>query len=307
MKTALTALALSLALGSLAPAAPTAAQDAARAPVDELPAVEAPPELPSRYATKFDRALKRLRNSNADKRAKTEAELIEYGRAAIPGLISKLHTDHEGLGEGLLACLEAVVDLRDRELVAAHADSEHLYGRAFAARAGGALGVLETLDPLEPLLDDASPLVRVEAALALARNGREEGLDVLALNFETAEARVLEALAGISGAGDHGPLVDLLALDARRQREEPDVAAAERRAAVRMLHAIGDLPAVRALGTALDDPHNLVQRQAIDAVRDVCEGAEPFSGRSIFEQVGEVERLKDVAAKWTPPEGDDEG
>lgn len=295
MKTALLALAVSLA-------PPLVAQDA-EAP-RELPPVEAPPAMESRLEGRFERDLKRLRNSNAERRAETEAEIVEYGRAAIPGLVDSLHTDHEGLGEGLVTCLTALVDLRDRELVASHATSRHVYARAFAARAGGELGLDVTLDPLADLLDDPSTLVRIEAALALTANGREAGLDELGRHFTQVEERALAALSGVHGAGDHGPLVTLLEIDPQREREQPEEAAAERRAAVRMLQAIGDVPAVRALGGALGDPHNLVQRDAIDALRAICEDAEPFSGRSIFEQLGEVQRLEKVAATWTPSDGE---
>ncbi len=275
------------------------AQDGPDAPVD-LPMVEEPPELADNLRTRFDRSLKRLRNSNAEKRAKTEQEIVEYGRGAIPGLIDKLHTDHEGLGEGLVTCLTELVDLRDRELVASHATSEHVYARAFSARAGGKLGLGWTLKPLEQLLEDERLLVRVEAALALVRNGHADGLPVLALNFEDERPRVLAALPGIKNHGDHGPLLALLRIDEKRQREEPDKAAAERRAAVSMLRAIADVPAVRALGESLNDPHNLVQREAIDAVREICEDKGPFSGQSIFQQLSEVKRLQAVAKTWVP-------
>lgn len=301
------------------PALPT--QDAPK-PDADLPALEAPPELERKVLQKFQRALKRLRNSNAARRAATEQEIIGFGRGTIPGLMAETHTDHDGLADGLVTCLAALVDLRDRDLVAASLDSEHAVARRFAAAAVGKLGTDALVEAVEPLLEAEDPRIRLEAALSLVRRGREIGLVELALQYggeqdeekpdskprrssarssatksPTIQERVLAQLPGLKNRGDHRPLRQLLKLDKERQQEEPDVAARERLAAVEMLHAIGDGASVGALAIALEDPHNVVQVRAIDALRELLEDAGPFEGRSIFQQLTEVKRLKEVLGK----------
>ncbi len=265
----------------------------------ELPPVEAPPELEARLAPKFERALKRLRNSKAGPRAATEAEIIGYGRGTIPDLLEATTTDHAGLSAGLVFCLTELVDLRDRDIVAEALHSERPVMRRFGARATGKLGTEPLVAELPPLLEDDDDGVVVEAALALATQGSDAGLGELALRYGDPELkpRVLAALPGVKGSGDHRALRMLLVIDERREREEPDVAAAERQAAVEMLHAIGDDSAINSLTRALEDSHNVVQRAAIDALRDLLEDSGPFDGKSIFQQLREVERLRDLARK----------
>jgi len=132
-----------------------------------------------------------------------------------------------------------------------------------------------------------------EAALALVRCGRPEGLPLAATLYSGPDKeRVLEVLPGIIGKGRHEPLAQRLKLDPRREQEEPAVAAAERQATVELLAAIGDDAARALLVTALDDKHNVVQRKAIDALRDLLENQGPLQASSIFQQIREVERLK---------------
>jgi len=272
---------------------------------DDLPPVEAPPELSTMEEQKAKRAIKNLRNSNAQRRAAVEEQVIAFGRGAIPLLIDASTTDHEGKQAGIVRCLVELADLRDRELVAAQVTSERAVLRRFAAREAAQTALPALLDLLPELLEDGDPEVRTEAALALVRNGREAGLSALADAFvedgtEALRERILAALDGIVGEGSHRALVDRLHVDERREREDPEGAAAERRAAVAMLRAIGDGAAVKALGTALDDSHNVVQRDAIDALRDIIEDAPPFEGQSIFQQINEVKRLKDVVRRYRP-------
>ena len=92
----------------------------------------------------------------------------------------------------------------------------------------------------------------------------------------------------------------MLTIDQKREREEPEVAAKERIAAVAVLHAIGDKPAQVLLMQTLEDHHNVVQRDAINALRDLLEQQPPMQGGSIFQQIKEVERLRKV---WKEKEG----
>jgi len=300
---------LSLLLGFALLVAPSFA--AAQTPDDpELPAVEAPPELRAHLEVKLARSIKALRNSNPEARAKYEQQVVEYGRAALPLLIEACSTDHEGKQDGLLFCLEQLADLRDRELVAAQVESEHALLRRFAARAAGRWLWPPLVESLPPLLDDADPGVRQEAALSLLAAGRDTGLAVLveqateptgdrATDEQRARAdavkqRVLAVLPGLAEHGDHRVLRDALRFDPELHRDDAAAHASTRRTAVQMLAAVGDRVAVAALFDALDDTHNLVQRDAIDGLRRLLENKEPFDGGSIFAQINEVKRLKEL-------------
>ncbi len=308
----LLAVTCSVAALPAAPTGPAAGQQAAA-----LPAVEAPPTIERAKRQKLVRAVKRLRNSSAERRRETEQEIIAFGRAALPVLLDAAVTPHEGQQAGLVECLSELADARDRELAAAALTSPHPTLRRFGARFAGELGTEELLDAATALLDDDDQTARIEAALALVSRGRDSGLLPLIEVFDTGwhpdaevsphkqqpgqqppespwQARILEALPGVAGKGSHKRLTWRLTIDPQREQEEPAEAANERLAAVRMLHAIGDRASQRAIAGALDDPHNLVQRAAIDGLRDLAEDSGPFDGGSIFEQLNEVKRLKQL-------------
>ncbi len=264
------------------------------AAAQEPPAIEPPPELTPAQAQSLDREIDKLRNNNAPGRAKSEAVILEFGRGAVPALVKAAHTRHAGQQEGLLNCLLVLTDLDDRGLVEESLASPHVTLRRFGARRAGELK-LPLMDKLPPLLADADEAVRTEAALALVANGREEGLPVVALVLGGPQAeRARAALRGIAGKGDHANLAAMLVIDKERERFEPEVASKERMAAVDLLHAIGDPASQALLVRALDDHHNIVQRMAINALRDLLEKQPPLDGSSIFQQIREVERLKQV-------------
>jgi HEAT repeat protein len=263
-----------------------------------LPPVEPPPALSAVDTEKVKRAVTKLRNDSDKHRHAAEADVVAFGRGAIPYLLDASTTDHAAMQDAILNCLAAVVDLRDRELVAGQLASERALLRRFAARAAGQLALPPLLDGLPPLLSDPDGIVRLEAALSLVANGREAGLGVATLAFTGPDKeRVIVALAGVAGKGDHGPVAALLVIDPKREKRDPDGASKERLAAVQILHAIGDPAAVALLLRALDDKHNVVQRAAIDALRDILEGKQPLETSSIFQQLNEVKRLKEVVVK----------
>lgn len=271
------------------------------AAAQDLPPIEAPPALTAGQAQSLQREIDKLRNNNAEARAKTEAGIIAYGRGAIPALVAEAHTLHVGQQAGLANCLLALADLHDRDLVASSLTSEHVTLRRFAARKVGEFKLPEQIEKLPPLLKDADEAVRTEAAISLVANGREEGLPVATIALPgPLHARVQAALRGVAGKGPHAGVAAMLVIDEKREREEPEVAAKERIAAVEVLHAIGDKAAEVLLVQALDDHHNVVQREAINALRDLLEQAEPLAGTSIFQQIKEVQRLKQV---WDDKKG----
>lgn len=300
----------------LAPALP--AQVAGE--TEHLPAVEAPPELSSLQEQKLKRHIKALRNSNPKARAKAEAKVIDVGRGAIPLLIEAATTDHEGKQAGIETCLVALADIRDRDTVEDGLTSELVVVRRFAARAAGTLATRALLDAVGEVLDDEDVRVRTLAALSLAGNGREESLPVLVDTYVESRAlgekdpqadlwseQILAAVAGLADAGDHRSLIGRLDVDAVIEKEEPARAAAIRLAVVDLLAAIGDEAAVRGLGRALDESHNIVQQRSINAIRQLVEGKEAFQGAT-FQQIKEIERLKGLLAGWRGfPEGDDRG
>jgi HEAT repeat protein len=291
---------LVLACLALAAPAPRALQedrgDAAGNAAD-LPPVEPPPELSAADAEKLKRAVKKLRNDSAKHRRVAEEEVMAFGRAAIPQLIDASTTDHAAMQDAILNCLSAVADLRDRDLVAGELSSERALLRRFAAREAGESALPALLDGLPPLLADEDEVVRLEAALALVSNGREDGLGVVTLAFGgPANARVLAALPGVAGKGAHAPVAALMQIEPKREKRDPEGAAQERLSAVKILRAIGDPAAVSLLLKALDDKHNVVQREAIDALRALLEDKQPLESSSIFQQINEVKRLKEVAS-----------
>jgi hypothetical protein len=260
-----------------------------------LPPPEPPPPLSASKESSLGRAIKSLRASNAKARAKTEAKVIAFGRGAIPYLLAQAFTDHEGQRAGLVTCLVAVADLRDRNLVTLCLTHEWITARRFGARKAGDFALPEQLDALVPLLDDEDEVVRIETALSLVSNGRPEGLATLVPQLRSDwRPRVLVALPGISGQGTHRSVADMLVIDPRRERDDPEGSTNTRLNAVELLHVIGDEAARGLLVRALDDKHNVVQREAINSLRDLLEQQGPMKTPSIFQQINEVKRLKQV-------------
>ncbi|HVQ24078.1 MAG TPA: hypothetical protein VMV01_02825 [Planctomycetota bacterium] len=283
------------------PAAPAPSTDDPPAARGSLPPIEPPPALSAMEAEKLKRAIKKLRNDNAKYRHAAEQEVIAFGRGAIPLLEEAATTKDEAMMDALVNSLCGVADARDRDRVEANLASQLIPLRRFAAREAGDIGLPELLDRIIPLLGDADRPTQVEAALSLVRNGREEGLAVLTLAYGGSygpgwDDRVLAALPGIANKGPHLEAATLLTIDPEREKAEPDVASNERLAAVKLLHAIGDPAATALLVRALDDHHNVVQREAINALRDLLEHKGPLEASSIFQQLNEVKRLKDVAS-----------
>jgi len=265
------------------------------AAAQDAPPIQPPPTLEPAKVQALQREIEKLRNNNVEGRAKTEAVVIEYGRGAIPFLVEQAHTRHPGQQAGLVTCLLALADMNDRDLVTSSLTSEHVTLRRFATRKAGELELQPMLDALPPLLKDADEEVRTEAALALVAHGREEGLPVAAFALTgPLRDRARAAIRGVAGKGTHENIGALLVIDPKRERDEPDVASKERLAAVDVLYAIGDDASIALLVGALDDHHNLVQRAAINALRDLLEQQGPMVGSSIFQQIKEVERLKEV-------------
>jgi len=261
----------------------------------DAPPVQPPPTLEPAKVQELQREIDKLRNNNEEGRAKSEAVVIAFGRGAIPFLVEQAHTRHAGQQAGLVNCLLALADMNDRDLVASSLTSEHVTLRRFAARKAGQLELPALLDALPPLLKDSDEEVRTEAALALVAHGNEAGLPVAAFALTgPLRDRARAAIRGVAGKGKHENIGALLVIDPKREREEPDAAAKERLAAVDVLYAIGDDASIALLVTALDDHHNLVQRAAINALRDLLEQQGPMVGSSIFQQIKEVERLKEV-------------
>lgn len=294
-----------------APAAQDAEAAADRAP--ELPAVEAPPELRTSDAVKLERELKKLRNSKATARRKTEDKIIRLGRGCLPELLAAATTDHAGKADGLRRCVLELADLRDRELIGAQLESELPLLRRIAAEWIARHAFAPLVEPLRPLVRDADAEVAWAAALALTRLGQPDGLDVIlarvteptgrevdeeAKSRAAADAELAKAALGaLAGNGKHSPLVAGMRRDETLERDDPAAHAATRRASVQLLAAIGDDVALGAVHAALDDPHNLVQRDAIDALRRLLEDKPPFDGGSIFAQLKEVDRLKKLPAR----------
>lgn len=301
-----TLLALLCAM-QLAAAQDAAPQDAAPrgapAPPAQAPAERTwppaeDPEAPSAATSaKLERALPKLRNENDAWRAKAEAEVIAFGRPAIYALEAAAHTDKAWHQAALVNCLAALVDARDRLRVAAALQSEQVVLRRYAARAAGRIAHPDLLAALPARLADADELVAAEAALSLVANGRSEGeARVVKAYMAGDKERALAALAGVVGVGNHEPIAALLAIDPQFEKRDPTAASALRLAAVEILHAVGDGPARALLVRTLGDPHNLVQRAAIDALRDLLEGSGPLQTISTFDQIKEVERLRALAA-----------
>jgi len=313
------AVALSLALVS--GASPLAAQDN---PLHELardlPAVEAPPELSALEEQKLGRAIKKLRNSNATKRAELEDDVIEVGRGALNALAEAATTDHPGKMAGLQRCLFELVDLRDRLFVAEAMESELVVMRRFAAQAAGKMTTEALHKGLLKLLDDDDDVTATLAALSLTRNGDESALGVLVETYMAAQTAasndkgsrssrksadvgddwtpaINEALTQLYDAGNHQALLDRLKVDQMLEKDDPQASSAVRLAAVAMLKTIGDEAAVRGLGRALDDHHNIVQQESINALRELVEDKPPFEGAT-FQQIRELERLKEVLRRW---------
>jgi hypothetical protein len=255
-------LALALILTGLA-----AAQDA--------PPIQPPPTLEPAKVQALQREIEKLRNNSAEGRAKTEAVVIEYGRGAIPFLVAEGHTRHEGQQAGLVNCLLALAASRP------HTRDPLARLRVRCPPARGRLGRRRQLDALPPPWDAD----QAGARRCGGGHGRE---DYRWPPRATGAARAPRRRHPWQGASEH-----------RRAGHRPQSASARRRrppgslTAVDVLYAIATTP-VTLLWSALDDHHNLVQRSAINALRDLLEQQGPMVGSSIFQQIKEVERLKEV-------------
>ena len=300
-----------LLAGPLAPAA--GAQDAP----EGLPAAEEPPELSKSKAQKLARALKKLSATKPAARDKAREQVVAFGRGAIGPLLDEAATTNPVKQESVTLCLIELVDVADWITVERCASREEVALRRFAARKAGELPLPHLEETLVELLADDDAEVRLEAAIAVTALGSDRALGALADSYvplhralaagegdeaEQAEAadtteRIRAALAGLDDGADVRDLVARLKSDPMEQKADPEGTAVERMAAVALLRAVGTDAAVRGLTTALDDSHNIVQRDAINALRHVVEGAGPYSGASIFQQINEVKRLKEVLAR----------
>jgi len=284
---------------------------------EALPPPEAPPVLPAMQLQKLERELAKLSSSKPAARQAAIEQVVAYGRGALPALVAQAATTSATKQAALGACLLALADLRDWDLVERSLESEEVALRRFAARKAGELPLPHLRAQLIERLRDADAEVRLEAAVAVTALGSDAALDALAEAYlplaaverqqdaspeqraHAAEAalRLRTALAGLRDEGDLSPLVKRLKSDPAEVQADPEGAAAERRAAIALLAAVGGEDAIRGLGLALDDGHNLVQRDAINALRQLVEDAPPFTGGSIFEQISEIKRLKAVLAQ----------
>jgi len=278
----------------------------------ELPAVEDPPTLSGPDGAKLTREIKKLRNSHVKKRGESEAKVIAYGRGALPRLMA-MKTDHAGMLDGLHTCMVTLVDARDRLLVAEALTDDRTSMRAFGVDAAAKLGTPDLIAALPARLADEDATVRLKAALGLAQHGREDGLGGLVDAWVAGQSEekgadrwnveILAACEGLRGAGRHEELVARLEPDKLLEKTDPRASAAIRIAAVDLLRHIGDEAAVQGLRRALEDSHNLVQQNAINAVRDVVEDQPKFQGAT-FQQIRELERLRDLLRTWKGfPEG----
>jgi len=267
-------------------------------PPAELPAVEPPPPLSAARIEELGRELSKLRAQNPGALKAAEDSVIAFGRGALPTLTKAATSNHPGQMEALVVCLTALADYRDRDLVEDSLQSPLPVLRRFAARKTGEYALPALVDKLPPMLEDKDEAVRLEATLALMANGREDGLAIAAKAFGSpARARVLQRLPSIAGKGAHAMLEGMLRIDPEREKEEAEAAAKERLTAVVLLHAIGDEAAKLLLVKALDDKHNVVQREAINSLRDLLEDQGPLDKSSIFQQINEVKRLKELWQK----------
>ncbi len=289
-----------------------------------LPAPEAPPALSATDKAKLDRVIKKLTSKKTKARLIAEQGVLEFGRAAIPILLEEAKTTSTVKQASIQSCLVRLADMRDWDLVEAQLEATPpapLALRRFAARKAGELQLLHLIPQLEPLLEDGDTELRLEAAVGLASLGTEAGLGALAEVYttiyrveqgrqgdeklsaeETAASleqgeRIRQALAGLADHGRHEALSARLKVDPKADGTNAEGAALDRQSAIALLEAIGDRQAVHGIARALDDSHNIVQREAINALRQLVEQAEPFSGGSIFQQINEVKRLKDVLAR----------
>lgn len=260
------------------------------------PALEPPPELSVTVRNKVTRALKKFTSKKEQARASQVETVLEAGRGAVPLLVEHAETTSEEKQAEVAHCLTVLADGRDRFEIEDWLESEHVALRRAGATLAGRIATERLVRGLPRLLEDEDAAVRFETALSLAATGQDDGVDVLVERFdESTAARIVEAAAGLAGTGSHSRLRKHLIVDEEAAKRDPHAAALPRRAAVAMLEGIGDRAAISALSKVLDDPHSLVQLDAIDALRKLLEDAEPFNATSIFAQIKEVERLKGLA------------
>ena len=190
--------------------------------------------------------------------------ICTYG-SCIGVLLADQRWMHTKAAGKLRAAVDGREELRPRvvaqlERVARSAEADDAY-RSRAIRTLEALGASETL---MPLLADPEPRLSEEAAIALVRAGREEGLQVtLSLARSDHVATSAEALRALGHLPGDAALVELLA------NLTPGLEPALNRAALDGLRTLNDPRAARPIAAAIDDLPGHLRHRAADALRSL--------------------------------------
>jgi HEAT repeat protein len=253
---------------------------------DEEKEPEYPP-LSMGEREKAKRLIAGFKNRKPEKRKQAEERMIELGRGVIPLLIGEGETKHAEQSESIFNCLVVLMDEEDAVTLKKCYKSKSQRMRLLSVVGIGSFKKPAYTEFLKAALKDKDDQVRLEAALGLAWLGNPAGLGEIILNLapqrKEPDPRLLEPIPHLKGNVYSGHLFRYLI-----DHKDPDV----RIVTAEIIALIGDTKLVHVLGSALRDPHNLVQAATVNSLRKLTKGEEPRKFDNVFELVEAVDNWK---------------
>jgi len=246
------------------------------------------PKLKPVYREKCKRLIRSFMNKNPKKRRKFEQDMIKFGRAAIPYMLDNANVKKAEQQECIYNCLFELMDEQDVETLKTTCyQSKHEIMKRLAVCKIASFEKPSHLNFLKFATKDKDPVLRLEAALGLVAIKDASGVGEIIMkvseNKRTTPKRLLANMPRLKGKAYESMFTPYLV-----KHENPDV----RRSAVKVLLAINDINLKRIIGKALEDPHNLVKTEAVNALRQLVNKEKPKSYRNVFELVEEVNKWK---------------
>ncbi|MDA0372669.1 MAG: hypothetical protein O2865_02685 [Planctomycetota bacterium] len=254
------------------------------------PKVEPPtwPELSSKQTEAAKLALRRLGDEDEEVADAAEAELVDFGPAIAPMLLTRL-ADRRPQHEDVLArVLHRVVPASHAPLIADKAAAKAVPVRSFAVEYLAGLGDTTYRPVFEKARKDKDEGVAFRAVLGLAGlRDRDALLELLGL-CETLEWRDTSSLiqTGLAHARD-AELTDALVKAMPREDERRVVTG------LRLLRSVAPKEYAGVIATWLDAEQHAVKKEAINTLRAVVDGDRPLENLSVFQAIDQAKKWKE--------------
>jgi HEAT repeat protein len=251
---------------------------------------EKEPEYPHLSMGEKERAKRFLtgfKNKKPEKRKAAEERMVALGRGVVPMLLAQAETRHENQAESIYNCLLLLMEEQDVPVLKRQYKSKTARLRLLAVVKMASFKKPAHAAFLKDALEDEDERVRLEAALGLAWLGSPKGLGEIILNLarqrKEPDQRLLDPIPQLKGNVYSGHLFPYLI-----NHKDPDV----RIVTAELIALIGDKKLVHVLGSALRDPHNLVQAATVNSLRKLAKDQEPRKFDNVFDLVEAVDAWK---------------